>query len=85
MGLAIKLIIVFPFLPTQLRKAMGLADENGHSSMGKLLKTLAEVNEIVSKGEDGEKMAAIHTEEGRQAIKHLEQARDPKGNPPPSV
>ncbi|XP_064396525.1 uncharacterized protein LOC135343497 [Halichondria panicea] len=62
----------------QLRKAMGLADENGHSNMGKLLKTLAEVNEIVSKGEDGEKMAAIHTEEGRQAIKHLEQPRDPK-------
>ena len=61
---------------------MELADENGHSNMGKLLKVLAEVNEIVCKGKDGERVAAIHSEEGRDAVKQLEHARDPKGNPP---
>jgi len=67
---------------SQLLKAHDVAKDNGHGNIASTLKLLAEVQEITSKGEEGDKLPAVQTERGRKALTGLERAKDHKGEPP---
>ena len=56
-----------------------MADECGHSNLAGVLKVLSDVTNITSKGGQGSKVAAISTDEGREAVGKLEHGGDAKG------